>query len=123
MLQQKEVNNLSGSSPGMPPILGYRVSGSYGAAPRGARTLAERLFPGQDPINRRIPWTGDVLRFVSLFGRWRTAIGGVTPHAGPDAPSLPAVYRIEELKVVGVELVRAFDITCDECTEAIPLRR
>jgi predicted permease len=59
------------------------------------RALAERLFPGQDPINRRIAWTGDVLRFLPLSGDWRTVVGvvGDVRDAGPDAPPLPAVYQ------------------------------
>lgn len=50
--------------------------------------------PVQDPINRRIAWTGDVLRFLSLSGDWRTVVGvvGDVRDAGPDAPPLPAVY-------------------------------
>jgi hypothetical protein len=59
------------------------------------RTLADRLFPGADPIGRRVAWTGDVLRFIQLSGDWRTVIGvvGDTRDAGPDAPPLPAVYQ------------------------------
>jgi predicted permease len=59
------------------------------------RTMAERLFPGQDPINRRIAWTGDVLKFIGLSGDWRTVVGvvGDTRDAGPDAPPLPAIYQ------------------------------
>src|SRR5688500_9924495 len=59
------------------------------------RTLAERLFPGMDPIGRRVAWTGDVLRFISLSPDWRTIVGvvGDTRDAGPDAPPLPAVYQ------------------------------
>ncbi len=59
------------------------------------RTLAERLFPGEDPIGRRVAWTGDVLRFIPLSPDWRTIVGvvGDTRDAGPDAPPLPAVYQ------------------------------
>ena len=59
------------------------------------RTLAERLFPGMDPVGRRVAWTGDVLRFISLSPDWRTIVGvvGDTRDAGPDAPPLPAVYQ------------------------------
>ncbi|HEX2449795.1 MAG TPA: ABC transporter permease [Gemmatimonadales bacterium] len=59
------------------------------------RTLAERLFPGRDPVGQRIAWTGDVLRFINLSGDWRTVVGvvGDTRDAGPDAPPLPAVYQ------------------------------
>jgi predicted permease len=59
------------------------------------RTMAERLFPGRDPVGQRIAWTGDVLRFINLSGDWRTVVGvvGDTRDAGPDAPPLPAVYQ------------------------------
>jgi predicted permease len=59
------------------------------------RTLAEQLFPGKDPIGRRVAWTGDVLRFISLSGEWRTIVGvvGDTRDAGPDAPPPAAVYQ------------------------------
>jgi predicted permease len=59
------------------------------------RTLAERLFPGMDPIGRRVAWTGDVLRFISLSPEWRTVVGvvGDTRDAGFDAPPLPAAYQ------------------------------
>jgi predicted permease len=59
------------------------------------RVLAERLFPGLDPIGRRIAWTGDVLRFIGVSGNWRTVVGvvGDTRDAGPDEPVPPAVYQ------------------------------
>jgi predicted permease len=59
------------------------------------RTLAERLFPGMDPIGRRVAWTGDVLRFIQLSPEWRTVVGvvGDTRDAGPDAQPLAAVYQ------------------------------
>jgi putative ABC transport system permease protein len=59
------------------------------------RSLAERLFPGQDPIGRRVAWTGDVLKFIPLSGDWRTVVGvvGDTRDAGPDVPPLPALYQ------------------------------
>jgi predicted permease len=105
--------------PGMPrPVAEYRtatpeyfqaagiplIQGRGFAATDGAdagrvvilnRTLAERLFPGRDPIGRRIAWTGDVLRFIQLSGDWRRVIGvvGDTRDAGPDAPPLPAAYQ------------------------------
>ncbi len=41
------------------------------------KTLAERLFPGKDPIGQRVAWTGDVLRFIGISGEWRTVIGVV----------------------------------------------
>lgn len=41
------------------------------------QALADRLFPGVDPIGRRVAWTGDVLRFVPISGEWRTVVGVV----------------------------------------------
>jgi predicted permease len=59
------------------------------------RSLADRLFPNQDPIGRRVAWTGDVLRFLPLSPDWRTVVGivGDTRDAGPDVPPPPAVYQ------------------------------
>ncbi len=57
-------------------------------------TLAERLFPGEDPLGQRIAWTGDVLRFTPISGDWRTIVGvaGNTRDGGLDAESRPAVW-------------------------------
>ena len=57
-------------------------------------TLAERLFPGEDPLGQRIAWTGDVLRFTPISGEWRTIVGvaGDTRDGGLDAESRPAVW-------------------------------
>jgi hypothetical protein len=53
------------------------------------RRLADRLFPGIDPIGRRVAWTGDVLRFIGIpENDWRTVVGivGDTKDGGLDAP-------------------------------------
>ncbi|HYK10354.1 MAG TPA: ABC transporter permease [Gemmatimonadales bacterium] len=39
------------------------------------KTLADQLFPGQDPIGRHIAWTGEVLKFSPFSGDWRTVVG------------------------------------------------
>jgi predicted permease len=59
------------------------------------QALAERLFPNQDPIGRRVAWTGDVLRFIPVSGDWRTIVGvvGNTRDAGPDAPAPAVVFQ------------------------------
>ena len=51
------------------------------------QTLADQLFPGEDPIGKRIAWTGDVLRFTPFSGDWRTVVGvvGNTQDGGLDA--------------------------------------
>ena len=59
------------------------------------QALAERLFPNQDPIGRRVAWTGDVLRFIPVSGDWRTVVGviGNTRDAGPDAPAPLVLFQ------------------------------
>jgi putative ABC transport system permease protein len=58
------------------------------------RTLAERLFGDEDPIGRRVAWTGSVLEFIPVAGDWRTVVGvvGDTKDGGLDAPPLPAMF-------------------------------
>lgn len=58
------------------------------------KTLADKLFPGIDPIGRRIAWTGEVLKFTGISGDWRTIVGiaGNTKDGGLDAPAIPAVF-------------------------------
>jgi predicted permease len=58
------------------------------------KTLADRLFPGQDPIGRRVAWTGEVLKFVPISGDWRTVVGvvGDTKDGGLDATALPVMF-------------------------------
>jgi putative ABC transport system permease protein len=58
------------------------------------QTLADRLFRGEDPIGRRVAWTGDVLRFTPISGDWRTVVGvaGNTRDGGLDAEFAPAMY-------------------------------
>lgn len=58
-------------------------------------TLAQRLFPDQDPIGQRVAWTGDVLRFIPVSGDWRTVIGvvGDTKDGGLDVEAYPALFQ------------------------------
>jgi predicted permease len=58
------------------------------------RTLADRYFRGEDPIGKRIAWTGDVLRFTPIGGEWRTVVGvvGDTRDGGLDATPRPVVF-------------------------------
>ena len=69
--------------------------------PGGARvvvvnkTLADRLFPNEDPIGRRVAWTGEVLKFIPVSPDWRTIVGvaGDTKDGGLDADPLPVVFQ------------------------------
>ena len=58
------------------------------------KTLADLLFPGVDPVGRRVAWTGDVLRFIGISGDWRTVVGvvGSTKDGGLEAAPLPVVF-------------------------------
>lgn len=73
--------------------------------------VAERLFPDEDPLGRRIAWTGDILRFTPFSGDWRTIVGvvGNTRDAGLDAPPRPAVFMPfdQVLAVGGTLAIRA----------------
>ncbi len=59
------------------------------------KSLAERLFGNEDPIGRRVAWTGEVLKFIPVSGDWRTVIGvvGDTRDDGLDAAPMPAMYQ------------------------------
>lgn len=74
-------------------------------------TLARTLFPDVDPINRRVAWTGDVLRFIPVSGDWRTVVGvvGDTKDGGLDAQALPVVFQpfAQELAFTGGFVIRA----------------
>ncbi len=58
------------------------------------KTLADRLFPDQDPIGQRVAWTGEVLKFIPVSGDWRTVVGvvGNTRDGGLDAEPLPVMF-------------------------------
>lgn len=59
------------------------------------KALAERLFANQDPLGRRIAWTGEVLKFIGMAqDDWRIVVGvvGNTKDGGLDAAALPAVF-------------------------------
>ncbi|HKR56517.1 MAG TPA: ABC transporter permease [Gemmatimonadales bacterium] len=75
------------------------------------RVLADRLFPGEDPVGRRVAWTGDVLRFTPFTGDWRTVVGvvGNTRDGGLDAAPVPAMYMpfASEVAFTGNLVVRA----------------
>jgi predicted permease len=75
------------------------------------QTLADRLFPGEDPVGRRIAWTGDILRFTPFSPEWRTIVGVVrnTQDGGLDAAPRAAVYMpfAQEIAVGGGLVIRA----------------
>jgi putative ABC transport system permease protein len=58
------------------------------------KTLADRLFAGEDPIGKRVAWTGEVLKFSPVTGDWRTVVGvvGNTQDGGLDAKPLGVMF-------------------------------
>jgi predicted permease len=58
------------------------------------QALADRLFPNEDPVGKRLAWTGDVLRFTPISGDWRTIVGvtATTRDGGPDAAPRTVIY-------------------------------
>ena len=75
------------------------------------KTLADQLFPGEDPIGRHIAWTGEVLRFSPFSGDWRTVVGVVanTEDGGPDAAPRGVVFEpfAQELALFGGLVIRS----------------
>jgi predicted permease len=75
------------------------------------QALADKLFPGEDPIDKRVAWTGDVLRFTPFSPDWRTVVGvvGDTRDKGLDAEPPPAMFMpfAQELALGGVLVIRA----------------
>jgi predicted permease len=57
--------------------------------------FAERLFGTQDPIGRRVAWTGEVLKFIPVSGDWRTVVGivGDTRDQGLDTDPTATVFQ------------------------------
>jgi predicted permease len=60
------------------------------------KTLAEKFWPGRDPIGQRIAWTGPVLAFIGMpENQWRTVVGvvGDTRDGGLDAAPRLVVFQ------------------------------
>jgi putative ABC transport system permease protein len=55
---------------------------------------ADRLFPNEDPIGRRVTWTGDILKFIGMQETWMTVVGVVpnTKDGGLDAEPVPVTF-------------------------------
>ena len=83
---------------GIPVVSGRTFSSTdrLGTAPVVVlnKTLADRLFPDQDPVGRRVAWTGEVLKFIGISDEWRTVIGvvGDTKDGGLDASAIPVMF-------------------------------
>ena len=61
------------------------------------QAFVDQVFPGQDPVGRRIRWSDEVLRYTTLravLSEWRTIVGvvGNTRDGGLEAEPRPAVF-------------------------------
>ncbi len=74
------------------------------------KTLADKLFPNEDPVGKRIAWTGEVLRFTPISTDWRTIVGvvGNTQDGGLDAKPRTVMFLpfAQELAIGGVLVIR-----------------
>jgi putative ABC transport system permease protein len=74
------------------------------------KSLADRLFPNQDPLGRRAAWTGEVLKFIPVSGDWRTVVGvvGDTRDAGLDTAPTPVMFQpfAQEVVFTGSLVIR-----------------
>ncbi len=71
-------------------------------------SFAAQLFGDQDPIGRRVAWTGEVLKFSPVSGEWRTVVGvvGDTRDAGLERPPVAVMYLpFAQEFIVGASLV------------------
>ncbi|HMA04005.1 MAG TPA: ABC transporter permease [Gemmatimonadaceae bacterium] len=75
------------------------------------KTTADRLFPNEDPIGKRIAWTGDVLRFTPFTSEWRTIVGviGNTQDGAMDAKPRMVVFLpfTQSVALGGAIVIRA----------------
>ena len=91
------------------------------------QTLADKLFPREDPLGKRIAWTGDVLRFAPISGDWRTIIGvaGNTQDGGLDAEPRAVIFMpfAQELAMGGGLVIRADSNVSAQATAATRIVR
>ncbi|HPV77864.1 MAG TPA: ABC transporter permease, partial [Gemmatimonadaceae bacterium] len=75
------------------------------------QTLADRFFPGADPIGKRIACTGEVLPFTPFSDAWRTIVGVVanTQDGGLDAEPRAVAFApfAQEFSMLGGLVIRA----------------
>jgi predicted permease len=74
-------------------------------------TLADYYFPGQNPVGKRLAFTGGVLRFTPFTDDWRTVVGvvGDTRDGGLEAERQPVAFMpfAQEMAVTGGLVIRA----------------
>jgi predicted permease len=100
---------------GTPLLLGREFTstdrGGSGLVVIVNRTFADKFFPGEDPIGKRIAWTGPLLKLSPISGDWRTIVGvsGNTRDGGLDAEPRASVFMpfAQMLSIGGALVIRA----------------
>jgi putative ABC transport system permease protein len=100
---------------GIPLLLGREFTSTDGAGSGLVvivnKTFADKFFPGEDPIGRRIAWTGPLLKLSPISGDWRSIVGvtGNTRDGGLDAEPRATVFMpfAQMLSIGGALVIRA----------------
>jgi len=75
-----------------------------------SQSFAKQLFGDEDPIGRRVAFSGQMLKFTPFTDEWRTVVGlvGDTRDRGLDRDPTPTLYEpfAQEVIVNGTLLVR-----------------
>jgi putative ABC transport system permease protein len=86
---------------GIPLVSGRSFDASDG--PQAAkvmivnRTLANRLFPDENPIGKRLAWTGELLKYAPIGGDWRTIVGIVADTRDANLEAAPDMVVYEPM--------------------------
>jgi len=74
------------------------------------KSFAEKLFGKDDPIGKRVAWTGEVLKFIPVSPDWRTVVGvvGDTRDGGLDNDATPTMFQpfVQEMPFAAALIVR-----------------
>src|SRR5688572_4210342 len=75
------------------------------------RRLADQFFPGEEPVGKRVAFTGEILKFTPFSTEWRTIVGvvGNTQDGGLDAEPRLVVFApfAQEFAILGGLVIRA----------------
>ena len=75
------------------------------------KAFADSFFPGENPIGKRIAFTGEIMRFTPISTDWRTIVGvvGNTQDGGLDADQRLVVFApfAQEFAILGGLVIRA----------------
>jgi predicted permease len=75
------------------------------------KRFADQFFPGEEPVGKRVAFTGEILKFTPISSDWRTIVGivGNTQDGGLDAEPRLVVFApfAQEFAILGGLVIRA----------------